>query len=62
MVAHVKVVERWEDGKPTPMTPDAKVITHNSQWRGEFDSFFTAVYADGYLQVRVQNSDDDTTA
>ena len=25
MMAHVKVVECWEDGKPTPMPPDEKI-------------------------------------
>ena len=29
MMAHVKVVERWEDGKPTPIPPDANVRTHS---------------------------------
>ena len=29
---------------------------------GEFDPFFTAEYVDGYLQVRIQHSDDDATA
>ena len=60
MMAHVNVVERWEDGKLTPIPPDAKVITHSGGWK--LDPFFTAVYVDDYLQVRVQHSDDDTTA
>ena len=29
--SHVKVVERWKDGKPTPIPPDAKVITHSGE-------------------------------
>ena len=29
---------------------------------GEFDPLFKAVYVDDFLQVRVQHSDDDTTA
>ena len=28
MIAHVKVVDRWEEGKPTPMPPDAKTRVH----------------------------------
>ena len=53
-------MEGWENGKPTLIPPDAKVRTHR---RGrKFDPFFTAVYVDDYLQVRVQHSDDDTTA
>ena len=59
-MTHVKVVERWEDGKPTPIPPDAKVRTHSG--RGESDPFFTAVYVDDYLQIRVQHSDDDIIA
>ena len=60
MMAHVKVVERWEDGKPTPIPPDAKIRAHSG---GEkWDPFFTAVYVDDYLQIRVQHSEDDLTA
>ena len=59
-MAHEKVVERCEDGKPTPIPPDAIVRTHSGG--GKLDPFFTAVYVDDYLQVRVQHSDDDTTA
>ena len=59
-MAHVKVVERWEGGKPTPIPPDAKVRTHLGG--GKFDPFLTSAYEDDYLQVRVQHSDDDTTA
>ena len=58
-MAHVKVVECWEDGKPT-IPPGEKVRTHSGG--GKFDPFFTAVYVDDYLQVRVQHSDHDTTA
>ena len=41
-------------------TAGGKVGTHSGG--GKFDLFFTAVYVDDYLQVRVQHSDDDTTA
>ena len=59
-MVHVNVVERWEDGKPTPIPPDAKVRTHSAA--GEFDPFFTAVYVGDHLQVRAQHSDDGSTA
>ena len=48
------MVERWDDGKPTPIPPDAKVRTHSGGRK--FDPFFTAVYVDDYLQVRVQTT------
>ena len=51
---HLKVVERWEDGKPTPIPLHAKVRTHSGGRK--FDPFFTAVYVDDYLQVRVQTT------
>ena len=28
LMAHVKVVECWEDGKPTPIPPHKRVRTH----------------------------------
>ena len=28
MMAHVKIVDRWEDGKPTPVPDDARVTAH----------------------------------
>ena len=63
-MAHVKVVERWEDGKNQhQIPPDAKVRTH-SQWGGEVRPILHSRVGslDDYLQVRVQHSDDDTTA
>ena len=36
-MAHVKVVDRWEDGKPTPIPPDAKITAHTG---GELDDPF----------------------
>ena len=60
MMAHVKVVGRWEDGTPTPIPPEAIVRTHSGG--GKCSPFFTAVYVDGKLQIRAQHSDDDTTA
>ena len=59
-MAHIKVVDRWEDGKPTPIPPDAKVRAHAG---GEIDDpFFATVYIDDYLLIKVQHSDDDMTA
>ena len=57
MMAHAKVVDRWEEGTPTPVPADATVRAH--QGEGELDAFFTAVYMDGYLLVKVQHSDYD---
>ena len=52
-----KVVGLWEDGKPSPITPDTTVTTYDG-----FDQSFTVVCVDDCLHVSVQNSDDDTTA
>ena len=38
MMAHVKVVDRWNNGKTTPIPPDAKVRTH-SRGRGSSTHF-----------------------
>ena len=51
MMAHVKVVDRWEEGLPTPVPTDANIQAHNGG--GKLDPFFTAVYVDDYLLVRV---------
>ena len=60
MMAHEKVVDRCEEAKPTPIPPDAKVTVHTG---GEIaDTFFTTVNIDDYLLIKVQHSDDDTTA
>lgn len=29
MMAHVKIVDRWEDGTPTPIPADAKIRAHS---------------------------------
>ena len=59
-MAHVKVVDRWEEGTPTPVPADPKVRAHPGG--GELDPLFTAVGVDGYLSVTVQHSDDDRSA
>ena len=59
-MAHVKVVDRWEEGKPTPIPPDAKIRAHAGR---ELDDPFSAtVYVYDYLLIKVQHSDVDTTA
>ena len=60
VMAQVKLVKRWEAGKPTSISPDAKIRTHGGG-RTSYQ-FFTAVYVKDYLQIRVQHSDDVTTA
>ena len=59
-MAHVKIVDCWEEGKPTPVPDDAKIRAHRGG--GMFDPFFATVYVDDYLLMRVQRSDHDTTA
>ena len=56
-MAHVKVVE---DGNPTTIPAHAKIRAHPGG--GKADPFFATVYVDDYLLIRVQQSDDDTTA
>ena len=60
MMAHEKVVDRCEEAKPTPIPPDPKIRVHTGGEIG--DPFFTTVYAEDYLLIKVQHSDDDTTA
>ena len=60
MRAHDKVVDRWEEGTPTPTPPDAKFRARSG---GDISNpFFTTVYVNGYLLIRVRHSDDDRTA
>ena len=57
-MALVKVVDRWEEGTPSPIPPDTRIRAHSG---GEIsDQFFATVYVDDYLLVRVQRSDDKT--
>ena len=60
IMAHVKVVDRWEEGNPTTVPANAKITSHPGGRVA--DSFFATVYVDDYLLARVQPSDDDTTA
>ena len=59
-MAHIKVVDRWEEGETTPIPPDAKLRAFSG---GEMsDPFFATVYVDDYLLSKVRHSDDDKTA
>ena len=29
IMAHVKMVDRWEEAKPTPIPPDAQIKAHS---------------------------------
>ena len=49
IMAHVKMMDRSEEGKPTPIPPDAQIRAHNNR------QLLAAV-------IRAQHSDDDTTA
>ena len=60
MMAHVKIVDRWEEGKPTTVPDDAKIRADRGG--GMFDPFFATVYVSDYVLMRVQHSDHDTTA
>ena len=60
-MAHVKIVDRWEEGKPTPIPHHAKIRAHRGGRVRPFP-FFAAMYADDYLLMPVQHSDHDTTA
>ena len=47
MRAHAKVVDRWEEGTPTPILSDAKVSAHSG--REISDPIFATVYVDDFL-------------
>ena len=57
---HVKVAYRWEERTPTAVPAEAKIRAHPGG--GNFGAFFTTVYVDDYLLVKVQHSDDDRSA
>ena len=42
MIARVEVVDRWEEGTPTPIPPDAKIRAHSG--REISDLFPTTVF------------------
>ena len=60
MMVHAKIVDRWEEGKPTPVPDDAKIRAHREGVI--FVPFFATVYVDDYLLMRVQHSDHDASA
>ena len=60
MMEHVKIVDRWEVGDPTPIPPDTK--TRKSGGGKLSSAFKTKVYVDDHGLIRVQQSDDDKSA
>ena len=60
LMAHMEVVDRWEDGNPTTVPADAKIRGHPRG--GEAEPFFAIAHVDNYVLIRVQQSDDDATA
>lgn len=60
MMAHVKIVIRWEKRKLTGVPTYARVRAHPGEEK--FDAFLSTVYVDDYLLARVQHSDDDAAA
>ena len=60
MMAHVRIVDRWEVGEPTLVPANAKISTHAGGML--YDPFFATVYVDEYLLIRVQHSDNAKTA
>ena len=57
MTKHIKIVERWEAGDPTPVPSDVSVPPTIG---GEWDSpFHTVVYVEDDAHARVQQSDED---
>lgn len=60
MMAHVKVVDLWGEGKPAPIPPDAKTRANSG---GEmFDPLFATVCVHDYRLIRVPQPDDDKAA
>lgn len=57
MMEHVKIVDRWEDGDPTPVPSDTKVKKSKG---GKLSSPFmmTSVYVDDHALLRAQQSDE----
>ena len=60
MMAHAKVVDRWEEGNPTTVPADAKF--ERIVGGGQSDPFLFTVYVDDYLLSKVQHSDVDSSA
>ena len=55
-MSHANVVERWEDGKPTPIPPHAKVRTHSGGGSSTHSSqpcTWTATYKSGYSTLTI---------
>ena len=59
-MAHVKVVDRWEEGLPTSVPADANIRSHEGGRK--LGAFFAAVVVHDFLVIGVQHADDDRTA
>ena len=61
MTKHVKVVERWEEGEPTPVPSDVVIWPSTG---GELNSPFETwvVYVDYHAMTRAQLSETDFSA
>ena len=60
MMEHVRIVDKWEDGDPTPVPLDTKVPKSNG---GNLSSnFMTTVYVYDHGLIRVHQSDDEKSA
>ena len=53
MMSHVKVVEPWEVGQPTPVPKVVKV--RPSSGGGLRDPFFAIMYVDDFILAKVQH-------
>lgn len=57
MMEHVKIVDRWETGEPTPVPPDVDVRASKG---GKASSpFYTVVYVDDHGLIRAQQNGED---
>lgn len=60
MVSHLKIVDPWETGEPTPVPIDAKIRPSEG---GEMDSpLFTVTYVDDHGLLRAQHGENDLSA
>lgn len=50
-------MDRWEEGAPTPVPPDA--VVRPSKGGKTLSPFFTVVYVDDHALIRAQQSDED---
>ena len=60
MMSHVRIADPWEVGQPTRVPREAGV--RPAKGGGRLDPFFTTVYVDDYMLVRVQQDSNDQSA